>query len=109
MRSKNSGPFEITLDILFADRAAYERAKASEALSSGVIQELYQVKPDDIITLMFFEPALAWKCTIKRPWPQGSIGERDTFGTQMHAPLLSIMVNEVADEVQLPMEYEARL
>jgi len=41
---------------------------------------------------MFFEPALAWKCTLKRPWEQGSFGERDTFGAQQHAPLLNIVV-----------------
>ena len=109
VRSKNSGPFEITLDILFATRAAYERARVSRALSQEVIQELYHLKSDDIITLMFFEPALAWKCTFKRPWPQGSIGERDTFGAQMHAPLLTIMVDEVADAEGRPQEFEARL
>lgn len=115
VRSKNSGPFEITLDILFASRTAYERAKLSNALSSEVVQELYQLTPIDIITLMFFEPALAWKCTFKRPWLQGSIGERDTFGTQMHAPLLSIVVDEVKEEEEEegeedhPMEFEARL
>lgn len=36
--------------------------------------------------------ALAWKATIKRPWPQGSVGERDTLGTQQHAPLLGVLV-----------------
>ena len=41
---------------------------------------------------MYFDPALAWKCTIKRPWAQGSVGERDTLGTQQHAPLLDIDV-----------------
>ena len=110
VRSKNSGPFEITLDILFASRAAYERAKVSRALTAEVIRELYQLKsPDDIIVLMFFEPALAWKCTFKRPWPQGSIGERDTFGAQMHAPLLSIMIDEMPEEDTRPKEFEARL
>ena len=46
----------------------------------------------DIVTLMYFEPALAWKCTLERPWEQGSVGERDTFGAQQHAPLLGIVV-----------------
>jgi hypothetical protein len=109
VRSKNSGPFEITLDILFASRAAYDRAKASHALTRNAIEELYQLRLDDIIVLMFFEPALAWKCTFKRPWPQGSIGERDTFGAQMHAPLLSIMVDEVRSEPEPLSEFEARL
>jgi hypothetical protein len=110
VRSKNSGPFEITLDILFASKEAYERAKASDALTRDVVQELYQLKSsEDIIVLTFFEPALAWKCTFKRPWPQGSIGERDTFGAQMHAPLLSIMVDELHDERELRDGFEARL
>ena len=41
---------------------------------------------------MYFEAALAWKCTIRRPWAQGSVGERDTLGTAQHAPLLGIVV-----------------
>lgn len=41
---------------------------------------------------MFFEPALAFKFTIKRSGGQGSIGERDTFGAQQHAPLLSVQI-----------------
>ena len=81
----------------------------SGALNQGVMQELYQLKPDDIISLMFFEPALAWKCRFKRPWPQGRIGERDTCGAQMHAPLLTIMVDEVAYADGRSTEFEARL
>ncbi|KIW82969.1 hypothetical protein Z517_02212 [Fonsecaea pedrosoi CBS 271.37] len=93
VRSKNSGPFEITLDILFANDSDFERARKSNVLTAETVQELYRLKPaDDIITLMFFEPALGRKCTFKRPWPQGSIGERDTFGTQLHAPLFSDVI-----------------
>ncbi|KXS99955.1 hypothetical protein AC578_792 [Pseudocercospora eumusae] len=95
VRSKNAGPFEITLDILFASRQAFERAKQADVLTTSTIRKLYKLQSaDDIVVLMFFEPALAWKCTFKRPWPQGSIGERDTFGAQLHAPLLSIMVQD---------------
>ncbi|KAF2158372.1 hypothetical protein M409DRAFT_61715 [Zasmidium cellare ATCC 36951] len=91
VRSKNSGPFEITLDILFATRTAFDRAQRSDALTAERLRALYRLEsPSDIITIMFYRPALAWKCTFKRPWPQGSIGERDTFGAQMHAPLLSL-------------------
>ncbi|KAH0842449.1 caib baif family enzyme [Fonsecaea pedrosoi] len=93
VRSKNSRPFEVTLDILFANNSDFERAQKSNVLTAETVRKLYRLKPaDDIITLMFFEPALGWKCTFKRPWPQGSIGERDTFGTQLHAPLLSIVI-----------------
>lgn len=92
IRSKNSGPFEITLDILFENLTDYQRAKRSNALTAAVVQNLYNLKPEEIITLMFYQPALAWKCTFKRPWLQGSVGERDVFGTQLHAPLLDIVI-----------------
>ena len=73
IRSKNSGPFELTLDILFDDRATYDRVVRSNVLNRETIKELYQLKDEDIVVLMFFEPALAWKCTFARPWPQGSV------------------------------------
>jgi hypothetical protein len=92
IRSKNSGPWELTLDIMMDDMEAYERVKEANVLTNETIRRLYQVKDDDIITNMYFDPALAWKCTIKRPGLQGSVGERDTLGTQQHAPLLDIFV-----------------
>ncbi|KAL7904467.1 CoA-transferase family III domain-containing protein [Trichoderma velutinum] len=92
IRSKNSGPFELTLDVMFDNPSAYHRVKSANLLTNEVIQQLYRVTENEIITNMYFEPALAWKCTIKRPWAQGSVGERDTLGTQQHAPLLLIDV-----------------
>ena len=95
VRSKNSGPFEITLDVLFATRENYERVRASNVLTPELISKLYRLSsPSEVIVCMFFEPALAWKCTFKRPWAQGSVGERDTFGAQLHVPLLSISIEE---------------
>lgn len=93
VRSKNSGPFELTLDIMFDTKEAYERVKNANILINKRIMQLYHLKNDgDIITNMYFEAALAWKCTLKRPWEQGSVGERDTLGTQQHAPLLYLKV-----------------
>ncbi|KAH8672427.1 hypothetical protein BGZ61DRAFT_362426 [Ilyonectria robusta] len=92
IRSKNSGPFELTLDIMFDNKESYERVKAANILGNEVIKRLYKVEDQDILVNMFFDPAFAWKCTLKRPWAQGSIGERDTLGTQQHAPLLRIRV-----------------
>lgn len=92
IRSKNSGPFELTLDIMCDTESTYQRLKQADILTEECIQRLYHVKPEDIITNMYFDPALAWKCTIKRPWAQGSFGERDTLGTQQHGPLLKLRV-----------------
>lgn len=92
IRSKNSGPFELTLDVMCDTEEAYTRLKSADILTNGVIQRLYQLQPSDILTNMYFDPAFAWKCTFKRPWAQGSVGERDTLGTQQHAPLLHLRV-----------------
>ena len=96
IRSKNSGPFEITFDVIFDDKQRYERVKASNAINRENLAKIYSVKPEDIITFMFFEPALAFKLTLRRDTNQGSIGERDTFGAQQHAPFFDLEVPEAA-------------
>ena len=92
IRSKNSGPFEITFDVMFSDKNTYERVKNSGAITREGLCEAYRVKPDDVVTFMFFDPALAFKLTLKREANQGSVGERDTFGAQQHAPFFAIDV-----------------
>ncbi|KAF4867656.1 hypothetical protein CGCSCA1_v013198 [Colletotrichum siamense] len=87
VRSKNSGPFELTFDIMFDDEKHYQRVKRANVLTNETIKTLYQIQDEDIVVNMYFDPALAWKCTIRRPWAQGSVGERDTLGTAQHAPL----------------------
>ena len=92
VRSKNAGPFEITFDVIFDDTVIYERVKASGALTPARLSALYGVPESDIVTFMFFDPARAFKLTLRRGWAQGSVGERDTFGAQQHAPLLDIAI-----------------
>lgn len=92
LRSKNSGPFEITFDVLFDDDAVYERVKGSQALHTARMAELFRVPVEDVIVCMFFDPARAFKLTLRRNWAQGSIGERDTFGAQQYAPLLDLRI-----------------
>ena len=94
IRSKNSGPYEITFDIMFPNKENYERVKNSGVLDVELIEKLYHVSAEDIIAHMFFDPALAYKFTLRRPGRslQGSIGENDTFGTQQHAPLLDVEI-----------------
>ena len=90
IRSKNSGPFEITFDVMFDEAATYEHVKASGALTKELVCKTYGVAPADIVAFIFFDPALAFKFTLRRNWPQGSINERDTFGAAQHAPLMDI-------------------
>jgi hypothetical protein len=92
LRSKNSGPFEITFDVLFDDEAVYRRVKESGALRPDDLAKRFKVPVEDVLVCMFFDPARAFKLTLKRNWKQGSIGERDTFGAQQHAPLFDIVI-----------------
>lgn len=92
IRSKNSGPFEITFDVMFDDAALYRQVKDSGVLTPELVCALYAVAPDDLVAFLFFDPALAFKFTLKRCGDQGGIGERDTFGAQQHAPLLDINI-----------------
>ena len=94
IRSKNAGPFEITMDIIFNNEQEYRRAKATGVITKELIAGLYNLPVEEIITFVAFDAANAIKATIPRPknHPQGSIGEIDTFGAQQHAPLLNIML-----------------
>ncbi|KAF4809115.1 hypothetical protein CGCSCA5_v011778 [Colletotrichum siamense] len=61
VRSKNSGPFELTFDIMFDDEKHYQRVKRANVLTNETIKKLYQIRDEDIVVNMYFDPALAWK------------------------------------------------
>lgn len=92
IRSKNSGPYELTLDIIFPDRDTYEKVKASGVICPELIARLYRVPVEAVISCLAFDPALAIKATIVRPRAAGDIGETDVYGAQQHAPLLEIEI-----------------
>ena len=92
IRSKNGGVDHITFDIIFSDRAAYERVRDSGAVNAGVVARLYGVDQSRIAHFSFFEPANAIKFSIRRLRPSGSPGESDVFGSQQYAPLFDIEI-----------------
>lgn len=92
LRSKNSGPFEITFDILFDNARDYEEVKESGKLTEDVVAKAYNVTPSDIHHFVFFDQALGIKITMARHISSGSPGDRDVYGAQQHAPLMYIDV-----------------
>ena len=90
IRSKNSGPYELTLDIIFKSKEYFELVCKKNIINENLICNLYKIEKRDIINIVEFEPANAIKITIKRPIPSGDLGESDVYGAQQHAPLLSI-------------------
>ena len=97
IRSKNAGPYELTLDIIFTDRFWYEQALRQNLINPTLVSRLYNVPVEDVLGIVAFEPANAIKATIRRPMVSGAIGETDVYGAQQHAPLLSLKLGNEPD------------
>ena len=87
IRSKNSGPFEITLDVLFDDANIYQKIKESGIITKKLISKLYNIGEEMITKIVFYDPALGFKITFERAISSGTCFDRDVYGAQQHAPL----------------------
>lgn len=87
IRSKNSGPFSITLDVLFDDPEIYKKIKEGGFINKEVISQLYQIEPESITQIVFFDPAQGVKVTFDRKISSGTSFDTDVYGAQQHAPL----------------------
>lgn len=92
LRSKQAGPFELTLDAMFASRADFLRARDSGVVTPELIASLYSISTSDVRVIVWSEQALALKITIPRSSPSGDPGERDVYGAQQHSPLESVHI-----------------
>jgi len=88
IRSKNAGPFELTLDILLKEQEMFEKMRAADIINKQTIARLYQIPEEDVLSIVYFPNAKAIKATIVRPMPSGALGERDVYGAQQHGPLV---------------------
>ena len=90
-RSKNAGPFLITIDVLFSTAREYDLGANSPALDKGRIAELYGISEGDV-RVFPFPQARAIKIVLPRSVSCGSLGDRDVYGAQQHGPLASLEV-----------------
>jgi hypothetical protein len=93
IRSKNSGPYELTFDIIFREWEMFERVCSAQAIDAALIARLFGIRQEQILSIIAFRPAKAYKITIVRPLPSGDIGETDVYGAQQHAPLLGMVLD----------------
>ena len=91
IRSKNAGPFWITMDIFFNDEANYHTVKNSSNLNQEKIGSLYRVKPDSV-KIFFVDNINVIKISIPREVPQGDAYERDMHGGQQYIELANLEV-----------------
>lgn len=94
IRSKNAGPFSITLDVLFESEAVYQKVKAADLINKPLIAKLYHIPEESISELVYFDQAHGIKVTYDRPISSGTIGDRDVYGAQQHAPLMLLPVDD---------------
>jgi hypothetical protein len=90
IRSKNAGPFVITLDVFFNEGEVFRKVRDAGVITKAGLAELYRVNEDDILEVTFFEPAEALKISIKRWVSSAAPGDTDVFGAQQHVPLMSL-------------------
>ena len=89
IRSKNAGPYELTLDVLLQSDEMFEKLRAANVINKASIAKLYGLPESDVLSIVYFPNARAIKATLVRPMPSGAMGERDVYGAQQHAPLVN--------------------
>ncbi|CAM3664070.1 Acyl-CoA synthetase [Bordetella sputigena] len=92
IRSKNSGPFELTFDIMFDEDAPYLHVKRSGVISIDSVARAFSIPAARVLVCTAFDAARAFKITIKRPVSSGDVLDRDVYGCQQHVPLTRIQV-----------------
>ncbi len=90
VRSKNAGPYELTLDIIFNKKKDFLSVRKSGFFTGKKIAKLYAVPERDVKKIIYFEPARALKITMAREIVSGGAGDTDVYGAQQHGPLLTL-------------------
>ncbi len=88
VRSKNAGPFWMTLEAFMPDDQTYRVADA--LITAELISELYHVPPASVQIFRIRELHVV-KVSFPRPITQGSLHDRDMHAGQHHVPLANMV------------------
>lgn len=91
VRSKNAGPFWITIDLFFRNEELFRRYRDAPALGGELFERLYGADPKHVKRLPV-DNLRVIKISFPRTRPQGWMGERDMHGGQHYARLLDIEI-----------------
>ncbi len=92
IRSKNSGPFSVTLDVLFSDPDIYYYIKEHNFVTREKAAQLYGLDERMITQFVFYDAALGFKITFDRKISSGTCLDTDVYGAQQHAPLGELVI-----------------
>jgi hypothetical protein len=91
VRSKNAGPFWITIDLFFDGEENFRKYRDAPALGPSLFATLYGTDADQVKRLAVDSLRMI-KISYPRPEPQGWMGERDMHGGQQFARLLDVEI-----------------
>lgn len=92
IRSKNAGPFVISLDFVFPDPETHRAVRDSGAISRESIAELYSLPLARVSDVIDYPAANAIKINLIRERPAGAFGELDIYGSQQGGLLDELLV-----------------
>jgi hypothetical protein len=88
-KSKNAGPFDLTIDVVFGNDDLFRRVQRTGVLCAELFARLYDV-PLAQVLFSAYPAGRAFKATLPRLVPSGEVGDTDVYGAQQHAPLLDV-------------------
>lgn len=89
VRSKNAGPFWVTIDLFFDGPETYRRHRDDPAISANAVALLYGVEAR-VVRRFEIDALNVIKISIPRGQPQGGVLERDMHSGQQFVPMLDI-------------------
>ena len=90
IRSKDAGPFMLTIDLFFADPATHEAYRRSHVLTPDVFAALYRVAETEVESYDLPEIS-ALKVSFPRLVVSGDFGDTDITGGQQYAVLVEYL------------------
>lgn len=91
IRSKNAGPWMLTIDVMLPDAATYQRVVDSGVFTPERMSDFFGAEPRDI-AIYHYAPANAVKVSFPRTVPNGHPDDTDLFGGQQFAPLVDLEI-----------------
>ena len=92
VRSKNAGPFWITVDIFCGDTDSFERIASAPELSPRKIAALYDVSENAVRHFRLPDLKVV-KLSFPRRVAQGGYGDADSHAGQYFVPLLTVEID----------------
>jgi hypothetical protein len=87
IRSKNAGPFAVTIDLFFEDPDTYALAKRSALLTTTGVAAAYGVDVATVKGVWWDDRIRAAKVSLERWSSSADLFCSDLFGAHLHSPL----------------------